>query len=610
MAFILRNYQRDAVRATVEHFRKSDESAVIVLPTGAGKSLVIAELARLAKRKILVLAHVKELVEQNHAKYESYGLNAGIYSAGLKQKCTSHQVTFASIQSVARNLDDFSEAYSLVIIDECHRVSGVVDDSVRSDDALDNNAQLEEVPPESQTKEHESQYLALVRQLQQHNRQLKILGLTATPYRMGIGWIYQYHYHGFTRSSEPRPFINCIYELPLNFMIKNGYLTPPQMVDATIAHYDFSSLKANASGQYPEREVNQLLSRYPRVTQGITEQIKVLADSEPPRQGVMIFAASVKHAAEIAGYLEPAETALITGDTPDHERNELIRRFKARELRFLVNVSVLTTGFDAPHVDMIAILRPTESVSLYQQIVGRGLRLSENKDDCLVIDYAGNGFDLFYPEVGTRKPTSDSVPVMIHCPKCDFANTFWGKTDEQGQIMEHYGRRCWGYELDHNGQRVLCDYRFRFKECRHCGAENDIAARECQTCHEAMIDPDEQLKAALRLKNAMVIRCAGVTFGKDRDRLKIIYHDENGVELSESFDFSHKGQRHIFNLHFGRRFNQSTSPQQFSKIEDVVNSAAHFTAPDFVVARKAGNIWRVKERIFDYEGGYRKANEM
>ena len=599
MAFTLRNYQRDAVRATIEHFRKSDESAVIVLPTGAGKSLVIAELSRLAKRKVLVLAHVKELVEQNHDKYESYGLKASIYSAGLKQKNTDQQVTFASIQSVSRNLDVFSESYSLVIIDECHRVSGAAD----------------EVQDKGNSKgcsedKNESQYLQLIRKLKTHNSGLKVLGLTATPYRMGIGWIYQYHYHGFTRAEDSRPFTSCIYELPLKYMIKNDYLTPPKVIDAAIAHYDFSSLNANTKGHYNEREVNDLLTRYPRVTEGIIEQIKTLANGESKRQGVMIFAATVKHAIEIQGYLDTSETALITGDTPGKERNELIQRFKARELRFLVNVSVLTTGFDAPHVDVIAILRPTESVSLYQQIVGRGLRLSEGKTDCLVIDYAGNGFDLFYPEVGGRKGESDSVPVMVHCPQCDFANTFWGKVDEEGHLIEHYGRKCWGFELDENDQRVLCDYRFRFKECRHCGAENDIAARECNTCHEAIVDPDEQLKAALRLKNAMVIRCAGVTFLEQGERLKVIYHDEEGVELSESFDLSHKGQRHIFNLLFGRRFKLGMSPKPFKNACEVVSVSQHFTAPDFVVARKVGNFWRVKERIFDYEGSYRKANEI
>ena len=222
MAFQLRDYQRDAVEATVRHFRKSDETAVIVLPTGAGKSLVIAELGRIARRKILVLTHVKELVEQNHAKYEAYDLKAGIYSAGLKQKSTEHQVTFASVQSVARNLDDFAEQYSLLIVDECHRISG----------------------------EDESQYGQIIQQLKKHNAGLKVLGLTATPYRLGMGWIYRYHHHGFARGGENPPFEHCIYELPLRYMITKGFLTPPELTDAPIAQYDFSALNTSRWGEY------------------------------------------------------------------------------------------------------------------------------------------------------------------------------------------------------------------------------------------------------------------------------------------------------------------------------------------------------------------------
>ena len=111
LIYVLRPYQQEAVQNTLNHFRKSSESAVIVLPTGAGKSLVIAELARLAKHKILVLTHVKELVEQNAQKYKSYGLQASIFSAGLKEKSLQHQVTFASVQSLSRNLSQLNQFY-------------------------------------------------------------------------------------------------------------------------------------------------------------------------------------------------------------------------------------------------------------------------------------------------------------------------------------------------------------------------------------------------------------------------------------------------------------------------------------------------------------------
>ncbi len=584
--FTLRPYQQEAVGATLRHFRQSDESAVIVLPTGAGKSLVIAELARLARRKILVLTHVKELVEQNHAKYQSYGLTGGIFSAGLKRKENRHQVTFASVQSVSANLDQFRDEYSLVIIDECHRVSG----------------------------EETSQYQRIIELLRQQNDSLKVLGLTATPYRLAMGWIYRYHYRGFVRGEQDKPFQHCIYELPLSYMINRGYLTRPELVNAAVAQYDFSALPQDRFGEYAEKDVNQLLSKHKRVTRAIIEQVMELTAE---RKGVMIFAATVEHAREITGYLPEHQTALVTGATDLKDRDLLIQRFKQRQLKYLVNVSVLTTGFDAPHVDFIAILRPTQSVSLYQQIVGRGLRLDEGKQDCLVIDYAGNSVNLHHPEVGEPKPNPDTEPVQVFCPGCGFANIFWGKIDSEGHVIEHYGRRCQGLlepaEEDKPGVQhrrpQQCDYRFRFKECPHCGGENDIAARNCHQCEKAIIDPDDQLRDALKLKDAMVIRCAGITLRVGESKLRITYHGEDGEELSESFDFSKPGQRNVFNKLFGRRFANSQAPKVFSGVDEVREMQDLLPAPDFVIARKQKHYWQVQERIFDYQGNYRKANE-
>lgn len=134
--------------------------------------------------------------------------------------------------------------------------------------------------------------------------------------------------------------------------------------------------------------------------------------------------------------------------------------FKQQQLRYMVNVAVLTTGFDAPHVDLIAILRPTESVSLYQQIVGRGLRLFAGKTECLILDYAGNPHDLYLPEVGTKKPNPNSKPVQVFCPICQFANTFWGIVDADGDIIEHYGRRCQGWELNEQGKNNSVNFVF------------------------------------------------------------------------------------------------------------------------------------------------------
>lgn len=156
MAFTLRPYQQEAVDATLAHFRRHTEPALIVLPTGAGKSLVIAELAKLARGRVLVLAHVKELVAQNHAKYCAYDLEADIFAAGLQQRQSEGKVVFGSVQSVARNLPLFDSAFSLLIIDECHRIND----------------------------EDDSQYQQIIQHLRATNPRLRLLGLTATP----IGW--------------------------------------------------------------------------------------------------------------------------------------------------------------------------------------------------------------------------------------------------------------------------------------------------------------------------------------------------------------------------------------------------------------------------------------
>ncbi len=581
----LRPYQQQAVDAVIHHFRRRGEPAVLVLPTGAGKSLVIAELARKAKGRVLVLAHVKELVAQNHGKYQALGLQEGLqadlFSAGLGQKENLRRVVFGSIQSVARNLPRFSEPVSLVIIDECHRVG----------------------------EEEDSQYHQLIGHLKSHNPALKILGLTATPYRLGLGYIYNYHYRGMVRTTEPRFFADCIFELPLRQMIKQGYLTPPRLIDAPAVHYDFSRLLPRKNGLFSDADIERELKRQTRVTPHIVRQIIEYAQD---RQGVMIFAATVEHAREVTGLLPDGAAALITGETPLPERDRLIDAFKARTLKFLVNVAVLTTGFDAPHVDLIVVLRPTESLSLYQQIIGRGLRLAEQKQECLILDYAGNAYDLFAPEIGEPKPAADTVPVQVLCPACGFANQFWGRLGTNGEVIEHFGRQCHGFFEDEGGHREFCDYRFRAKICGHCGAANDIAARRCHSCDALLHDADDQLKAALALKDAKVIRCAGMSLQasrkQGREQLLVIYHDEDGAELSERFSFDSAGSLQRLNQQLIARHWRAPGLQpQLQTLASVLEAEPLLRHPDFVIARKQGHIWRITEKIFDYQGRFRTA---
>lgn len=574
--FKLRPYQSDSVRATIDYFRKRSDPAVLVLPTGAGKSLVVAELARIARGKVLVLTHVKELVEQNHAKYESYGTKASIFSAGLGRKEVSEQVVFASVQSMVKSLNVFEHEFSLLVIDECHRVP----------------------------MDEDSSYQKVISHLKETNPNIKILGLTATPYRLGLGWIYQYHTKGQVKSEEPRFFRDCIFELPISYLLDEGFLTPAKIIDAPVLSYDFSHLKPSLAGKFKTSELDSVIESAKRATPQIVSQI---IEKSKDKKGVMIFAATVRHAQEIMQLLDGHSAALVIGETKVSERAQIIEDFKAQKIKFLVNVSVLTTGFDAPHVDLIAILRPTESVSLYQQIVGRGLRLSEGKTECLVLDYAGNSYDLFQPEIGESAPDSNSEQVTIPCPACGFNNNFWGKLDANGFLIEHYGRKCQGYFEDEEGVREHCNYRFRAKYCPECGADNDIAARVCHECDTTLVDADKKLKEALNLKDALVFECRDLlldTFKNDKGKLnlKVTYVGDNDAKVHQFWSLSTPKQKQVFlqkfvNSHLADKHRpfDATSPTK------VVAEQHRFRLPLFVIARKSGRFWKLRDLIFEDE---------
>ncbi|WP_110670536.1 DEAD/DEAH box helicase [Salinicola halophilus] len=616
----LRPYQRQAVDNVIAHFRASDDPAVVVLPTGSGKSLVIADLARRARGRVLVLAHVRELVEQNHAKYLAYGLEADIFSAGLKRKESTRQVVFGSVQSVVNGLDAFAAGdFTLLVIDECHRVSISADTVAKA--AADS--------PASQSRAA-STYEKVIARLRQARPNLKVLGLTATPYRLGEGFLYYRHYRGMVCGPETSFFRDCVFEQPLRVMVRQGYLAEPKRIDAAMAFYDFSRLMPQRNGQFAERDMNAVVEGNRATPQIVADILARAAD----REGVMIFAATVAHAEEVVGLLPAEQSALITGATPGPERERLIAAFKARELKYLVNVAVLTTGFDAPHVDVIAMLRPTESVGLYQQIVGRGLRLSSGKSDCLILDYAGNPWDLYAPEIHQARPDSDSEPVQVECPECGFANTFWGKRDGE-LVIEHHGRRCQGLlstrapsraqnESSRPGdvvddaagaheRRQQCTFRFRFKVCEQCGGENDIAARACGHCGERLVDPDDKLRDALKLRHAKVLRVSGMelkatTNGRGVPRLKVIYHDEDGETLEEWFGLETPAQQHVFERVFLRQHLRAPGTGwRPASAEEAEREAERLRAPDFVIARKTGRHWRIGDKLFDYQGRYRTA---
>ena len=364
----LRPYQQAAVDAVYEHLRSKETNPCVVLPTGTGKSLVLAQIAKDSVEKwngrVLILAHVKELLEQNADKIRKLcpELKIGIYSAGLRSRDTTEQVIVAGIQSVHNKACEL-DAFDLVIVDEAHAISSEGDGMYRT-------------------------FLADMKVINPH---VRVIGLTATPFRLKGGLI-----------CKPENILNEIcYEAGLKEMIQQGYLSP-LISRAGRAEANLANLHIRG-GEFISDEVAAAMDNEALVTSACREIVELTRD----RKSVLIFTASVDHCKHVAEKIQAfsgKECAIVTGDTSPAERAEIIARFKGEfipadlfgtpkpPLKFLANVNVLTTGFDAPNTDCVVMLRPTNSPGLLIQCAGRGTRLSPEtgKSSCLFLDYGGN----------------------------------------------------------------------------------------------------------------------------------------------------------------------------------------------------------------------------
>jgi len=496
----LRPYQADAAQAALDWMKRSTAPFVIDAATGAGKSHIIAEIAAvihgMTGKRVLCLAPSAELVVQNREKFLAAGNKASMFSASAGAKELRHPVVFGSPLTVKNKISRFQkegpEGYALVILDEAHGITP----TVRS----------------------------IIAAMRDGNPNLRVCGLTATPYRLGSGWIFREHDSGKINGEDTARdpyFSKCVYKIDARALIGMGFLTPPVIGQINATGYDTSGLALNSRGQFDADAVDRAYHGHGRKTAAIVGDVVAQAQD---RRGVMFFAATVKHAHEIIASLPPELSGIVTGETPKAERDSILRRFKAQQIKYLVNVSVLTTGFDASHVDLIAILRKTESVGLLQQIIGRGLRLHTGKTDCLVLDYTTNlddhcpDGDLFAPVVKAGKAAAGEGGMECVCPACTYENSFtanplylaYGKDDagyildldgrqvmsDFGPISGHYGRRCMGLvQAGKRGEYERCSYRWTYKECPHCAAENDIAARYCIACKGEIVNPNDKLVA-------------------------------------------------------------------------------------------------------------------
>jgi len=422
-----RYYQTEAVEAAYQHLFSESDNPAIVLPTGAGKTLVIATICRDTVQqwngRVLVLSHVKELLEQTAGTLAAIcpDIAVGVHSAGLKRRDTDEPVIVAGIQSAYRKPQALG-AFDLVLVDEAHLIplSG------------------------------EGMYRTLLTALLELNPKTRVIGLTATPYRTTTGLICQ-----------PEHFLNRVcYDVPVEDLIDRGYLSRLRGKSAVNAA-DLSGVHVRG-GEFIADEMEQAFNGDNQLVSDAVSELITLADG---RHSVLIFAAGVMHGMSITyeiEYQHGEPAGFICGETPDEERAALLARFRDGSLRWLINVNVLTTGFDAPNVDCIALLRATLSTGLYVQMVGRGLRLHESKTDCLILDYGNNierhgPIDAIDPSArGDGSGSGDGTTPIRVCPDCR-------------EVVPAGCRRC-----------VHCDFAFPPPEITH----------EVEASEAAIISPE------------------------------------------------------------------------------------------------------------------------
>lgn len=353
---MLRDYQKNALEQLSQALKKDPAcNPILVMPTGSGKSHIIAAICervhmRNPRARILILAHVKELLLQNYEKILLHYPMAdiGLYSAGLNKRENDKAIVVAGIQSIQQDPSKMGD-FDLILIDECHLVNNELTGGYRK------------------TIQYYSKKKAI-----------SIIGFTATPYRLGQGAL---------TSGPDAIFKTIIDPISIESLVENGYLVPLSSKAPT--SFDLSGLKLRG-GEFIDEELQKVVDSQENNAIACDRIIDI--GLSQGRKCWLIFCVGVAHAEKIYNLMTQKGIAsgLILGETEKAIRTKLINKAKEGQLRCLINANVLTTGFDAPIIDMIVLLRPTMSTGLYVQSLGRGMRPNPGKQNCLVLDFVGN----------------------------------------------------------------------------------------------------------------------------------------------------------------------------------------------------------------------------
>lgn len=501
----LRSYQQAACDAVIKHVKSFIEPCLIDAAPAAGKSHMIAYLADYLHevsggKKVLCLAPSATLVLQNREKFLLTGNPCSMFSATAGAKDLRHHVVFGSPLTVKNRISAFMTGYCGVIIDEAHGVTPTI--------------------------------TSIIEAMRTANPNLRVIGLTGTPFVMGKGYIFRQWPDGKinTEDTSRDPYFpKCVYRVTAKEMLESKYITPMKIGAINSEEYDTSGIRLMPNGKANPRDLEVAFEGHGRKTASIVAD--VVRQAQSISGGVMLFGATVQHAKEIMASLPPMNSAMVTADEcvmmgVQATRRAVVDAYRAQKFRYLVSVGALTTGFDVEHTAIIALLRFSESASLVTQILGRAWRLFEGKEFSVVLDYAGaierhfpDG-DIYNPEIRAGKGGGESNGLICICPDCGCENQFTARPDmldyqrdeagyaldlegrqvmtEFGPMPVHFGRRCFGMVPIGGGRMDRCGYRWTSKPCPECDAPNDIAARYCTECKAEIVDPNERLRGEFK----------------------------------------------------------------------------------------------------------------
>lgn len=353
MKYKLRPYQQEASDRAVDFFKddKKKFNALMVLPTGCGKSVIIADIACRLNANVLVFCPSKELVEQNYEKMCSYGVECSMYSASTGHKDIS-KITFATIGSAINNIELF-HTFEYFIVDECHKCN-------------------------AQGGQYKDFFSSIPR---------KVLGLTATPYRLtsySMGAILK-----FLTRTRPCIFKELIYKIDIEELKEQGFLAQTRYFSLPHKEWNQNNIKVNSTGcDYTDKSIRE---EYQRINfyDYLVDIVKRLQipKSGIPRRGILVFTRFVEEAEALTKSI--SNCAVVSGETPKKEREQIINDFRSGKIQVVANVGTMTTGFDYPELDTIVFARPTMSLSVWYQCIGRILRPSKTKECAWVVDLCG-----------------------------------------------------------------------------------------------------------------------------------------------------------------------------------------------------------------------------